>query len=603
MRISLECDASFCDIVYGGITMTVLKKSVCLLLVVTMLFTVAVSTTLSASAAAFTIQRQTDSKWKTVYVGGRTMSATACGIFSLVNAIGYLTGSAPDVYQAAVWAHSIGAYNTATAGGTFRTALYPRIQAKYGSTYGFTCDCGSGNTGYWSTAASSTLKAHLANGGVAIGHVPGHFIALVGYDYSTNKFHVYDSAPSTSRGTYSYGATGLGDCWVTQSRLSTGKLDLDWFCLLTATGTPAQSQANWTIGDYSLLGNKYLRDSASTSSNTIVTIPKGEVMQVIEIVNGNFGKTQWGDYVGYILLDEDTQRISDFIHGGTTITSSDVRLPDNDYTAAWNDCQGAAGYHYKIIELDGAPDSGNSNESGTVLVDETAYLYQTLSVTVPAASMTNGKYLKIAVEVVFPGGISYWTTKYVSCSELPFTDVPAYAWYYAPVLYAYQQDYIGGVTATTFEPDSPVSRAMLVTVLHRMAGSPAPKSTTTLPYSDVASDAWYLDSLKWCYEQGLVDSASAFNSGSSVSRESAAISFCRFAEVSGKNTEVTDFLSILYFEDAMSINDTCYNEMAWAVQHSILGAAPGNVINPGTSLSRGELAAAAANFDLVDPAE
>ena len=213
--------------------MKLLKRSVCLLLVATMLLTIFVGTSISASAAAFTIQRQWDAKWKNYYVGGRTMYATACGIFSMVNAIGYLTGDAPEVYSAAKWANSIGAFN-AGFGGTDRSALYPKIQKKYGATYGFTCDV-AGGSGYWATAASTTLKNHLANGGVAIGHVPGHFIAIVGYDYSTNKFHVYDSAPSSSRGTATYGATGLGDCWVTQSRLSTGKLKLDWFCLLSAT--------------------------------------------------------------------------------------------------------------------------------------------------------------------------------------------------------------------------------------------------------------------------------------------------------------------------------------------------------------------------------
>lgn len=210
--------------------MKLLKKSLCLLIVAIMLFTMFAGTTLSASADAFVIQRQWDTKWKSVYVGGRSLYDTACGIFAIVNAVGYLTGDAPEVKSVAVWANSIGAFN-AGFGGTDRTVLYPRIQGKYGAQYGFTCGAGT-----WATASSSTLKNHLSKGGVAIGHVPGHFIAIVGYNASNNKFHVYDSAPSTSRGTYTYGTTGLGDCWVTESRLSTGKLDLDWFCLLTSTG-------------------------------------------------------------------------------------------------------------------------------------------------------------------------------------------------------------------------------------------------------------------------------------------------------------------------------------------------------------------------------
>lgn len=584
--------------------MTALKKSVALLLVFTMLFAVVISTSVSASAATYKIQRQTDSKWKTVYVGGRTMSATACGIFSLCNAIGYLTGSAPDVYSAAVWAHNIGAFNTPSAGGTYRTALYPRIQAKYGSTYGFTCDCGSGNTGYWSTAASSTLKAHLAKGGVAIGHVPGHFIALVGYDYNTNKFHVYDSAPSSSRGTNSYGTTGLGDCWVTQSRLSTGKLDLDWFCLLTATGTPANQNptVNWSIGNYELLGNKYLRDTASTASNIIVTVPKGEVMQVVEIVNSSFGKIQYGDYVGYMTLDEDTKYIGGFGHGGTTITSADKRTPGQDYVATWNDVQGAAGYHWKVLELSGAPDPGNNSEAGTLLIDSTTYLYQSLSVTVPAASMTTGKYLKIAVETVFPNNVSYWTTKYVACSELPFTDVDPTSWYYENVKYCYQNEYLNGTTLSTFEPDLEIHRANVAVVLHRLAGEPAPKGNS-LPYNDVSSDEWYYNSVVWCYENGLLPSATSLGPTTLISREETAVMFHDLAESMGEDTSINDFYNLLYWDDASEINCEYYEEMAWAVESALLRGDNTNHLNPSDTLNRAQLATMIYNYESFVTAE
>ena len=214
----------------------VMKRSVSVMLALTMILSLCVIGFSSVSAEAVVpraIQRQWDAKWKNYYVGGRTMYRTGCGVFAIVNAVGYLTGNEMDVMEVARWANSIGSFNTASFGGTDRTVMYPKLRAKYGEMYGFK----GGWMGY-ATAASSTLKNHLANGGVAIGHVPGHFIAVVGYDSSSNKFHVYDSAPSSSRGTDSYGATGLGDCWVTQSRLSTGKLDLDWFFLLSGTGYP-----------------------------------------------------------------------------------------------------------------------------------------------------------------------------------------------------------------------------------------------------------------------------------------------------------------------------------------------------------------------------
>ncbi len=216
-----------------------LTRVLSVLLIAVMLFA-AFGTAFTASAATPLAHKvQLDSEWKSVYVGGASLYKTGCGIFSLSNAVGYLTGKRIDITTAAKWAHSIGGFNVSGGDGTYRLVLYPKVQAKYGAQYGFTLNHNNGQ-GWWAGSSSSLLKSHLANGGVAIGHVPGHFIALVDYNYNTNKFHVLDSAPSTARGTTS----GRGDCWVTQARLNTGKLKLDWFCLLSATGTPADEQDN-----------------------------------------------------------------------------------------------------------------------------------------------------------------------------------------------------------------------------------------------------------------------------------------------------------------------------------------------------------------------
>ena len=225
-----------------------LRRISCMLLVAVMLFSMVVGTTFNASAAT-PLQHlvQWESQWK-YYIGGGTLYNTGCGIFSLRNAVGYLTGKDMGIDEPARWAHSINAYNVNGGDGTYRLVLYPKVQARYGAKYGFTLNC-NGGQGWWAGSSSSLLKSHLANGGVAVGHVPGHFIAIVDYDYNTNKFHVLDSAPSTSRGTTS----GYGDCWVTQSRLATGKLKLDWFCLLSATGTPADEQAQESAEKKALL--------------------------------------------------------------------------------------------------------------------------------------------------------------------------------------------------------------------------------------------------------------------------------------------------------------------------------------------------------------
>ncbi len=576
--------------------MRIIKKSLSMLLALCML--VSMCTFFATEAAAVTplgCLVQTEAQWKNYYYGTGNLYYTGCGIFSLVNAVGYLTGKRMSVTSTAQWFHDIGGYNVTGGEGTYRTVVYPKVQAKYGSTYGFTVDCGSGNSGYWSTSASTVLKNHLAKGGVAVGHVPGHFIALVGYNSSTNKFHVYDSAPSSARGTLS----GYGNAWLTQAQLATGKMDLDWFCLLSATST--EPEVVWTTGEYTMLGAKHLRDSASATYNTLVTVPVGEVMSVTKIVNKTYGYTQYGDFVGYIYLDEDVKRTGNLNTDRlTSFTCSDVRYIDNDYTASWSDVVGASGYRYKVIQLEGEPNPGDSNESAnaTVLVDSTKYITQTLSTTIPAAKMSKGKYLKIAVETVFPDG-SMWNTMYVTPAGVPFTDISISSWMYDPVVYCYETGLLTGVSSTTFDPNSGVNMAMLATVVHRAAGSPEPSADTVMPYANVTSDKWYYKSVLWCVEQGVlrVDEIPAFDYAALANRETAIKFFYRMADRIRKNDKELDDTTLSVFTDASEISDDCRVAVTWAVTKGVITGSSGK-LNPADNSTRVQLAAMLQKFDM-----
>lgn len=64
------------------------------------------------------------------------------------------------------------------------------------------------------------------------------------------------------------------------------------------------------------------------------------------------------------------------------------------------------------------------------------------------------------------------------------------AWYYEDVAYVTRNDLMVGTGTMTFSPDGEMSRAMLVTVLYRMNGSPS-VAGMTMPFQDVPGDAWY----------------------------------------------------------------------------------------------------------------
>ncbi len=78
-------------------------------------------------------------------------------------------------------------------------------------------------------------------------------------------------------------------------------------------------------------------------------------------------------------------------------------------------------------------------------------------------------------------------------AERPFTDVPADAWYADSVAYCWENGLMSGTTDTTFSPGETMTRAMLVTTLYRAEGSPAVSQTAG--FSDVEPNAWYADAV------------------------------------------------------------------------------------------------------------
>ena len=76
-----------------------------------------------------------------------------------------------------------------------------------------------------------------------------------------------------------------------------------------------------------------------------------------------------------------------------------------------------------------------------------------------------------------------------------YSDVSADDWDYAAVEDATERGLMNGTGAGKFTPDGDLTRAMLVTVLWRLSGSPAPGSAPD--YSDVASGQWYSDAIAW----------------------------------------------------------------------------------------------------------
>ena len=111
--------------------------------------------------------------------------------------------------------------------------------------------------------------------------------------------------------------------------------------------------------------------------------------------------------------------------------------------------------------------------------------------------------------------------------ELPFTDVGPKKWFYDEVKYVYENGLMNGVSATKFEPNSSLSRAMFITILGRLAN--ADKSETD-KFSDIKHNSWYSGYVGWAVEAGVVNGYTdgTFKPDKPLSREEMAVAVDRF---------------------------------------------------------------------------
>lgn len=184
----------------------------------------------------------------------------------------------------------------------------------------------------------------------------------------------------------------------------------------------------------------------------------------------------------------------------------------------------------------------------------------------------------------------------VDCPAARFTDVDLSRYYHESLDYVVRKGYMIGITNTRFEPGTETSRAMLVTVLYRMAGSPQ-DFAEELPFTDIQREKFYFDALRWAYKNGITTGVTdtRFAPDQSATREEAVAFLGRFARYLGISTESSKNLS--GYPDHGAISGYAEADMAWAVENGILLGTKDGKLNPGGTATRSETASFAARFD------
>jgi hypothetical protein len=175
-------------------------------------------------------------------------------------------------------------------------------------------------------------------------------------------------------------------------------------------------------------------------------------------------------------------------------------------------------------------------------------------------------------------------------SLLPFTDVFVTDPYYEAVESCCRAGYFSGVSETRFAPDDAMTRAMFVTVLYRLAGSPAASSRP--PFTDLRQD-WYKSAVSWAVSKGITNGASEteFLPDAPVTREQAAVFLYRFAQLSGDKLP-RRHSSVSHGE----VSSWAEAEVLWALSRGLFDGVRAPMASPQDFAPRSLLASAIAAY-------
>ena len=180
-----------------------------------------------------------------------------------------------------------------------------------------------------------------------------------------------------------------------------------------------------------------------------------------------------------------------------------------------------------------------------------------------------------------------WTEAPVS--GLPFGDVKSADWFYNDVKYVYEKGMMAGTAADVFAPNATTTRAMIVTILYRLEGSPAVTGTST--FVDVPAGQWYTDAVNWAAANQIVKgtSATTFAPNASITREQMAAILYRYAQYKGY--DVTKKADLSGYSDNGQVSAYAKDALAWANAAKLINGVTNTTLAPQGNATRAQVSA------------
>lgn len=201
----------------------------------------------------------------------------------------------------------------------------------------------------------------------------------------------------------------------------------------------------------------------------------------------------------------------------------------------------------------------------------------TYSFTQPAGAVTITVTFKVLTDVSE-------CPRDASCPMSGYTDLDMEAWYHDGIHYCLDEGLMDGVGTGLFAPNATTSRAMIVTILWRMQGSPEVDTTET--FTDVYPDAWYAKAIAWAVAEGVADGygEGLFGPNDAITREQLAAMLWRYAA----RPESEGGLSA--FADGAEVSVWAQQAMSWAVSLGLINGVDSDRLDPKGQATRAQTA-------------
>lgn len=170
-----------------------------------------------------------------------------------------------------------------------------------------------------------------------------------------------------------------------------------------------------------------------------------------------------------------------------------------------------------------------------------------------------------------------------------FSDVSEHSWYYKAVSHVKDKGIMSGIGNNRFSPDTPVTRAQFVQILHNL--SPL-EEFSVQHFVDVSPNSWYFNAVEWAAKYGVVSGVGnkRYDPNSSITREQMATMLHRYFEKTGNESSPINESLLTRYTDLAKVSDWAKESMSWCVSNGILSGRSSTTLNPKSTATRAEAA-------------